>query len=69
MNDLYLNIDTSDESHFHDFDPKKGFIKESCFQDALRSSFDSDFVGIQEPCDDYVIEELCKLTPSTCSQM
>jgi precorrin-6B methylase 2 len=25
MNDLYLNIDTSHESHFHDFDPQRGF--------------------------------------------
>jgi precorrin-6B methylase 2 len=25
INDLYLNIDTSDESRFHDFDPKRGF--------------------------------------------
>jgi precorrin-6B methylase 2 len=25
MNDLYLNIDTSDENHFHEFDPEKGF--------------------------------------------
>ena len=25
MNDLYLNIDTSDESHYNDFDPQKGF--------------------------------------------
>jgi tRNA G46 methylase TrmB len=24
-NDLYLNINTSDESHFRDFDPQKGF--------------------------------------------
>jgi SAM-dependent methyltransferase len=25
VNDLYLNIDTSDESHHHDFDPQRGF--------------------------------------------
>jgi hypothetical protein len=25
INDLYLNIDTSDESHHRDFDPQRGF--------------------------------------------
>ena len=25
INDLYLNIDTSDESHYQDFDPQRGF--------------------------------------------